>query len=310
MLGAYGRNKQRADMATLKLAAREVLGEERRRRMAVNWPWSLAALVLLGAGAIGWGVSQMDSKASIPNYSAATVVEPVITEPSSEVPAQVEKLPDKPAKVDIEAGAKAETNLSWLLPPGEGNAVLWSLVSDLPLPEDLCSPQSETIACIESCADTWDELLVIQRPLLLEMVTSEKFAATTVLLGIEGREAWVARDGGVSRIKLAELGPLWNGRYRYLWHPPRGFERPLAEGDSSPAVAEVARLFARLDGQTKTLAGERFNAALKQRVILFQESHGLEADGLVGVQTLLKLNEALGIDPSASQARAVLASRA
>jgi general secretion pathway protein A len=65
----------------------------------------------------------------------------------------------------------------------------------------------------------------------------------------------------------------------------------------------VAQLFAQLDKQPQPLAGTRFNRALEQRVRMFQKQHALIDDGLVGVQTLLKLNEQLGVDVTAQQAR-------
>ena len=43
--------------------------------------------------------------------------------------------------------------------------------------------------------------------------------------------------------------------------------------------------------------------ALEQRVRLFQQQNTLVDDGVVGVQTLLKLNEQLEIDVTAAQAR-------
>ena len=55
------------------------------------------------------------------------------------------------------------------------------------------------------------------------------------------------------------------------------------------------------------LAGNRFSPALATRVRLFQREHALEDDAVVGLQTLLKLNEALDIDPTATAARALLA---
>jgi general secretion pathway protein A len=85
--------------------------------------------------------------------------------------------------------------------------------------------------------------------------------------------------------------------------------RPLGIGDNTPAVAQVAALFARLDGQTQALAGTLFNPALETRVRLFQRKYALDDDGVVGLQTLLKLNEALGIDPTAAAARDLLARR-
>ena len=80
----------------------------------------------------------------------------------------------------------------------------------------------------------------------------------------------------------------------------------LAVGDDSPVVARVAESFARLDGQQQALAGSRFTPALETRVRLFQQEQGLKADGVVGLQTLFRLNERLGISPTAAQARARL----
>ena len=124
-----------------------------------------------------------------------------------------------------------------------------------------------------------------------------------LLLGIAEADGYVSADSGVERIGLTELGPLWSGRYHFFWHPPEGFSAPLAMGDISPVVAQVAALFAQLDDQGAALADNQFNAALKERVTLFQRQHGLEADGVVGVKTLLKLNEQLGIDITSARAR-------
>jgi general secretion pathway protein A len=198
---------------------------------------------------------------------------------------------------------------NWLLAPLDALASLWSLYSTEPLPLNLCAGDEEEggLACVTDYAQTWQELAVFDRPLLLDMITPERFAAATVLLGIDDRQAWVATDRGVFPVELGELGPAWSGSYRLLWRPPAGFSRPLGLGDSGAAVAEVAALFARLDGQSEPLADNRFNAALQTRVRLFQQANGLEDDGVVGMRTLLRLNERLGIGPTAAEARALLA---
>ena len=137
-------------------------------------------------------------------------------------------------------------------------------------------------------------------------MSQERFAAAVLFLGIDGNKAWVATDQGIARVDLIQLAPSWTGDYRLLWHPPEGFVRPLALGDNSPAVAAVAELFANLDGQDQALARNQFTAALQTRVRLFQREHGLDDDGVVGLQTLLKLNEAVGVDLSAASARTML----
>jgi general secretion pathway protein A len=195
-----------------------------------------------------------------------------------------------------------------MLAPTDALARLWSLYSPAPLPPQLCSiPVYEGVACVAGSARTWDELAEFDRPLVLDMITPERFAAAALFLGFNGRKVWLATAEGVTEVEPGELGASWSGGYRLLWHPPEGFAGPLGLGDDSPVVAQVAALFARLDGQPQALAGNRFSPALETRVRLFQREHALEDDAVVGLQTLLKLNEALGIDPTAAAARSLLA---
>jgi general secretion pathway protein A len=162
------------------------------------------------------------------------------------------------------------------------------------------------VACVKGRAETWANLADFDRPLILPLVTPQRFGASVLLLGITGGHGYLLAGNDVVLVNLAELGPMCSGDYAFLWHPPRGFQRPLAEGDDSPVVAEVARLFAELDQQEQPLAGKQFNKALTQRVKLFQSQFQLEADGVVGLKTLLKLNEQLGVDLTNTSARVQL----
>jgi general secretion pathway protein A len=90
------------------------------------------------------------------------------------------------------------------------------------------------------------------------------------------------------------MARAWRGHYRMFWQPPQGWGRPLVEGDVDPVITVVAQLFATLDQQVTPLTEQRFTPALAERVRLFQAQKNLIADGVVGVQTLLKLNDALG----------------
>jgi len=317
LLGAYGRNRMRADQAMLDVAAREVLGETGGdRRGPARAGAALVLLAVLGAG--GWYLYQNWPWQDATPQPAA-IREPVVESTPVVVPPKASEAAPQPTAAEgaaVAADIGAESPMpsarthpvaespGWLLPPAAAMSQLWSLASDAPEPQAPCAgPLQAGIACVEANALTWDELARLERPLLLDMVTAERFAAATLLLGVEGRSAWVATGDGLASAALAELGRRWTGRYRFLWRPPAGYVRPLAVGDEGEAVAEVAGLFARLDGQRQPLAGERFNSALQQRVRLFQRSHNLAADGVVGMQTLLKLNQQLGVDVSAAEAR-------
>ncbi len=353
MLGAYGRNLARTDMTMLRIAAREVMGEEdaaTRDEQGQLWPMILVGVLLACLAAGLWYYNRQVPGITISRDNSATSIAPVQQDTltdiaagtalateveieagaGSQIAAEIaaEIAPETaPERVDVstpespgplvQAGPSAIIDpvgaqpgpvaSRWRLSPVDAWAQLWSLYGvSFGAPQQCSARLYEGLACIEGNAQTWDELAAFDRPLLLDVVTPERFAAAALFFGVNGRTALVSTPRGVTELELSELAPSWSGRYRLLWHPPEGFSRPLGLGDTSGTVARIAALFAQLDGQQQTLSGNRFSPALEMRVRMFQREHGLADDGVVGLQTLLKLNEALGIDPTAAAARDML----
>ena len=311
LLGAYGKNASRANKALLAVAAAEVMGETRTEsrglgRLPVAATIAvIAAGVVLAAVAFGWfylgqeGEPLAAQEPALPNQSITPLVEPV----EAQLPEPVADTPPV-AVTPVSSTSIAAAKSLPLLSTSAAEELLWSLYSPSPMPAELCPSREQAgLLCSVGSAATWDKLQQFDRPMLLSLITPDRFSAGVVLLSITGRQATVAAVDGVMEVELSQLGPLWTGDYTYLWHPPTGFQRPIALGDSSPVVGEVARLFARLDQQTTVLAQQRFNRALDQRVRLFQRTNGLDDDGVVGERTLLKLNEQLSVDVTAAQAR-------
>ena len=329
LLGAYGRGKNLADKATLEAAAVEVLGQS--TEPAPRRDWRIPALSVGFVIALGLVIYLLVNKFPSPgatlsseqaseqaattrplpaSESTVSVVEDASTPgttPQKEWDATLTTPPidqptvsttSKSAGVSVAEAAVA----GWLQPPAVVQKQLWSLYSSTPAPVVCGSAVTAGVACSVAEASTWDELEVYNRPLLLEMVTPQRFAAAVLLLQIEGRNAILLGQQGPIEVPLATLGPLWQGTFRYLWHPPPGFERPLQFGDEGPAVAAVARQFADLDGQQVPLTLTEFTAALEQRVRIFQRDNNLTDDGVVGEQTLLRLNEQTGVDISIAAA--------
>ncbi|MGB1139396.1 MAG: AAA family ATPase [Halioglobus sp.] len=318
LLGAYGRNQTRADNAMLRLALREVLGQE---QAPPRWPWVAAAAAVLLA-AVGVGLLVRDTASS---PAATDVVQappaPVAAQPASppvipEPPEPAPVVPDVPVAattaepaqtlaVTPQPAVPARDPLeAAMLAPGEAAALMWQLYAlEGYAGEDCPRSAVQGVACVAEEAQTWDEIANMDRPIVLSMVTPERFSAEVLLLGIDGTNAWVYAGDGIEMLPLSRLAPYWDGAYHFLWHPPENFSRPVARGDQGPVVAHIATLFARLDGMRETLAGTVFNEVLEQRVRLFQSRNGLDDDGVVGMRTLLELNEQLGIDTTARDAR-------
>jgi general secretion pathway protein A len=300
LLGAYGQNKLKADRQMLQIAAREVMGEEPQAESNSVWrtrmPLVLFVVLIVGLGA-GVAAGLLSGRlAETPGLNGAVQVSD---------PAPVTPVAEKPAEIAVQAPEPAPQNPvpAWLLSPARAMSELWALASPNPMPVEPCSGELQfKVACVMASAQTWEDLQQFDRPIVLDMITPQRFSASALLLGVQERSATVLTHNGLVEMNLADLGTKWTGSYRFLWRPPKGFSGPLAAGVSNATVSEVALLFAQLDGQQQPLADTVFNEALKRRVILFQQTYALEDDGVVGMQTLLKLNELLGIDASNSSA--------
>ena len=311
LLGAYGQNKLRADRKMLQVAAQEVMGDDLGSSVGHSWARrgllavGIIVLVALGAG-VGFGL-KVDPEKNIEVLRSTIEVAPAATVQA--IVATPEKAVQLAPPAPIVESLVEQRAQAWLISPDTALLQLWTLYSAESPPENICNSEAQSgLVCVVEDAQTWQELMQFSRPIVLDMVTPERFSASVLLLGIQGRSARVLDGEGVSEVPLAELGPGWRGTYRFLWRPPSGFTSPLFLGQRSKAVAEVASLFARLDGQEKSLSGDTFNAALKQRVVLFQRQYDLEDDGVVGMKTLLKLNELLSVDVSNAQAESLLQS--
>jgi general secretion pathway protein A len=313
LLGAYGRNKPRADHAMLQLAAREVLGEA--YTFNPTWRW-VGAIVLLGLliWAGGWFLG---------SYTANTPTQPPVASVQTTGPDVTAVIAGaEPSAVDVGSAALAESvsvdpaqislvepvemaEIMW--PPGDAFDKLWSIYSTEPALQPPCTEQVHAgLACYEGEAWTWNEMQALDKPLLLDVITQDRFSAGVMILGITDTTAWALSRNGVIEVQLADLATYWTGRYRFLWRVPKGFQSSLSLGQEGDVVTRVAALFARLDGQLEPLAVDRFNFALQQRVRLFQREQELADDGVVGLQTLLRLNAELGVDVSAAEARELL----
>ncbi len=149
--------------------------------------------------------------------------------------------------------------------------------------------------CKQAKFDTWDDVVKLNRPLILTLITPEKFFSYAVLAGLNESSALIVNEDGTPlNVPLSEIGPLWTGKTLYVWNKPEGFKKPLKVGDSSPLVADVAEKFALLDEQDKPLTKNNFNQPLVRRVKIFQSTHGITDDGILGQRTLMKLNEEVG----------------
>lgn len=166
-------------------------------------------------------------------------------------------------------------------------------------------PEAERhgLACLER-SGSWKLLLSFNRPAVLELVSPEGRLVPVLLEAVEGERARVSAGGESVWVSVAGLEAYWQGRFRLLWRPPLSIET-LRPGMRHKGVLWLrARLDQVLGPAVPAEDSMLFDQALAQRVRTFQAREGLRPDGVVGAQTLVRLNS---LDPALPEPLLVMA---
>ena len=322
LLGAYGQQRGGVNKKLIAQAASEVFGGPAiQPSSSPALPlWILLVSVIAVAGLVmGVWISQADrpsddaSRVSLndepPSKSEPTASQSLtLTEPTELVPIPSSIQPRQPTPavgnttkgslVGSDGAVMISLTVStprWQLGLQEASNVFWQAAMDSPVPTSVCPPpQISGLQCTREIVQVWNELMKLNRPVLLEMVTEDKFAAAAFVLSFKDASALTWTREGLLEVSLAELAKRWSGGVQYLWQAPKGWKGSVGLGDKSPIVDVIAQMFATLDGMSVPEV-KVYGPALEARVRLFQEAEGIVSDGVVGEQTILRLNDRLGI---------------
>lgn len=295
LLGAYAQNQHNIDKQIFASAAKEVAGtathqEEKVAAARTSWHALLVAVVAAVMVAVWFLLPDELSTSSAPLANAGAVNEP--TQSSSLF-----------ASSSSAASAGVVNEQSPLIAMATRDLVAAQLVlfDHLSLAVgDSTNPCLASVAVNYSCEKvrlaSWDELKDINRPGLMTLATSDKKWVYLLLAGLSENYVLIIENGVERIIPWRDIAPLWTGDFYYVWSRPQGFEKSLQLGDKSDLVTWVAEQFAQLDQQPAPLTRQFYTEKLKKRVELFQRTQNILPDGVIGAQTLRRLNEVLGVD--------------
>ena len=140
-----------------------------------------------------------------------------------------------------------------------------------------------------------DDLRKFNRPAVLKLYDGQggEFYATLTTLNGKLAEFLVASKHLTASVD--EVALHWMGDYILLWQVPPGYQGLIKAGDRGPAVQWLQQKLAKLQGKDKWNQTDAiFDESLENGVKKFQLSSGLQPDGIVGPQTLILLNTAVG----------------
>jgi len=313
LVAAYSLGLPVVSAKLVKQAAAEILGEEKPSPQRY---WLLAALliVLLTAGAfVLWPdrFNQQPTALDVGSIGADMPIEepidatvavnsaPALSEPADAVePASSQTEPYTETTV-----ATTPSN------PFIGLMALWGIPSDdVYSEEELASVAAgHNLRAEKTTLPNLDELEKIDRPGIVWLQENDHIKAY-LITSLSAAGAKLQDRSGITRVDRESLVQRWTGRYLYLWEAPLGYSEPLsvasamaaaagsADSENQQLVEWLLAQFALLDPNTDVIiSGGRYTAAVAQQVQRFQQQQGLVADGILGRETLMRLNQLTGV---------------
>ena len=135
-------------------------------------------------------------------------------------------------------------------------------------------------------------LNVIDRPGIVVLNENGGLLKSYLLTYIDEDSVTLRIKDGEIDLDLDQFKDRWTGSFLYLWRPHKEFDL-LMQGDTDKLAMSWLQEKLSMDdeGIEKVITGGRYTEAVKDQVVGFQRRHGLKADGIVGRQTLMRLNE-------------------
>ncbi|HIG68121.1 MAG TPA: hypothetical protein EYQ44_10015 [Porticoccaceae bacterium] len=135
-------------------------------------------------------------------------------------------------------------------------------------------------------------LNAVDRPGIVVLNENDGLLKSYLLTYIDEDSVTLTMKDGEIDLDLDQFKDRWTGSFLYLWRPHKEFEL-LMQGDTDKLAMSwlQEKLSMGDEGIEKVITGGRYTEAVKDQVVEFQRRHGLKADGIVGRQTLMRLNE-------------------
>jgi general secretion pathway protein A len=316
LLGAFAEGKRVVSARTVRRAAREVAGEAGGRlgrwlrgAAAVAAVAALPTLAVTGAMAGWWRIPTIDEwrrppltarrpPGPPPTLGATPTVEPaastalgaagvvLATAPGRDLPALLASRPADRASALARVLARWGVNVA----PGD-------------------DPCRAAVRAGLECYDgrgTWTVVRRLGVPVAVKLVTADGARHYVAVTGFEGDVVTLQIADRAEAVSTAAVDGLWDGVFSVVWRPLPGLARVLSPGMQGPGVAWLRRALNEGDVVSRERGPAVYDEALAAKVVTFQRREGLEADGIAGIETLVRVSTQL--DPRAPRlARAPIA---
>ena len=296
LLGAYAKGYRTVSPEIVDHAAAEALGlglkpsaglirdrlQALRKRLPAGIPlrWIEGALAV--AALVITGVLLSERLGRHPSEAAPLPVAAAVAPPASSAP---------PPAAAIDAGVGALRATAQPLPAVMARLIgLWNPKITVARGDNVCHALSQQgLECYRS-SGAWADLAQLNRPAILSLKLDSGKTQYVLLRSLGSDDAVVDSGSGPLRLPLSQLDSLWSGDFLLLWQRETD-ATSIAPGARGANVLWLRQRLAQAQG--KTLAPPvpvTYGPELRSEVVDFQNAHGLDADGVAGIRTLIMLS--------------------
>ena len=307
LLAAYATGAKTVSAKLVKAAAVEIFDIEKpKQKSSGTLGWSLvfcAVVALLAAAFYG---DQFQSKTPLKAQSVEVPVkienqdliasQPLIVEVDS-LPLIVEVEPEEiilEPELAIEPEVFEASEPPVFSNPFAALFALWSVeIEPLFSEEEVYAVAAENELGAEKLINLpLSELIELDRAGIVWVQDENNRLKSYVLSSIDSGSVNLMGVKGKRQETLEWLAENWNGAFLYLWHRPIDILSMRLGDKNSVALNWLqSRLLQIDDIYQPIITGGYFNEAVRLQVLKFQQQQDIRADGVVGQQTIMKINE-------------------
>lgn len=170
----------------------------------------------------------------------------------------------------------------------------WDVELPKPLLQSACNELEQVgVACIG--VNNWSQMLRLNRPTILVLDQREQLHRV-ILFKVEGEQAQVLVGENVHTVTVGELQARWVRKALALWRPGEVGNEFLQQGQSSAALPRVRGQLNKALTQLNMpvlneLESAEFDLEVAQKALALQTRFSIVADGKIGNETYLLMNE-------------------
>jgi len=328
LLGCYVQNRHQVDKSTLISAAKEVLGDSKaaqiRKKMIPYYKKLFVSLLvvisLMFAVNYFFDVRLKDTSVSDISIDEGETkeksrakkdkVEPANSQVhNSEIPTESisENIVDESKVInalpEIEVKEESPVKQSQIQWP-ESNQRLrsnlqayqalfkrWNLRYNLLTDGTPCYfAQTQGLSCLHEQSDM-RALKILNRPAVLTLYDDSNQQQYATLTSIKEDTAEIVLSGEIQTISLKQLESYWKGDFSLLWRIPPGYSVPIQPGNAGDVVLWLSKKMNEINQLSNASPRSYYDTDLVKQVKVFQLREGLKNDGVVGVRTLIHINQ-------------------